>query len=100
MIQKTQEIAGTSLQGYTHPTTRALLTAVLGEPITYEEGDKVTIEWGIRLGSTIATVYDWKRYELGTPANDEVMRYHIGGNNENAVILVDTLIQLARKLAL
>jgi translation initiation factor IF-1 len=27
-------------------------------------GDKVTIEWGIRFeDGTIATIYDWKRYE-------------------------------------
>ena len=99
MLKRTQEVSGTSLQGYTHPTTRAQITAVLGEPVVYEGGDKVTIEWGIRLGSTVATVYDWKRGEAGTPANDEVMAYNIGGNDQNAVVLVDTLIQLGRKLA-
>ena len=99
MLKRTQEVSGTSLQGYTHPTTRAELTAVLGEPVVYEGGDKVTIEWGIRLGSTVATIYDWKRYEAGTPANDEVMAYNIGGNDQNAVVLVDTLIQLGRQLA-
>ena len=98
MLKRTEETTGTSLQGYTEPTTRAELTAVLGEPVTYEDS-KVTIQWGIRLGSTVATVYDWKRGEAGTPANDEEMAYNIGGNDQNAVLLVDTLIQLGRKLA-
>jgi NAD(P)-dependent dehydrogenase (short-subunit alcohol dehydrogenase family) len=78
--------------------TRAEITGVFGEPMTYEDS-KITLQWGIRLGSTVATVYDWKRGEAGTPANDEEMLYNIGGNDQNAVLLVDTLIQLGRKLA-
>jgi hypothetical protein len=99
MLKRTQEIDGTSLQGYTSPTTRAELTAILGEPIQFEGGDKVTIEWGVRLGSTLATVYDWKRYEAGTPALDEVMVYNIGGNDQKAVALIEGLLQLGRKVA-
>lgn len=99
MLKRTEEIAGTSLQGYTPPTTRDELSAVLGEPIQYEGGDKVTIEWGVRLGSTVATVYDWKRYEQGTPANDEKMVYNIGGNDPKAVTLIEGLLQLGRKVA-
>jgi hypothetical protein len=98
MFKRTEETSGTSLQGYTEPTTRAELTAVFGEPVTYEDS-KTTLEWGMRFGSTIATIYDWKRGEEGTPANNEEMVYHIGGNDQNAVLLVDALIQLGRKLA-
>ena len=98
MLKRTEETSGTSLQGYTEPTTRAELTAIFGEPVTYEDS-KITLEWGMRFGSTIATIYDWKRYETGTPANDEIIAYNIGGNDQNAVVLVDTLIQLGRKLA-
>jgi hypothetical protein len=97
MLKRTQEIDGTSLRGEI-VTTRAELTAVLGEPMTYEEGGKVTLQWGVRLGSTVATVYDWKRGEAGTPKNDEEMAYNIGGNDQNAVLLVDTLIKLSQKL--
>ncbi len=98
MLKRTEEIDGTSLRGEI-VTTRAELTAVLGEPMTYEEGGKVTIEWGVRLGSTVATVYDWKRYEEGTPTDHEEIAYHIGGHNEKAVLLVQSLVELGRKVA-
>lgn len=98
MLKRTEEIDGTSLCGEI-VATRAELTAVLGEPMTYEEGGKVTIEWGVRLGSTVATVYDWKRYELGTPADDEAISYHIGGHNEKALTLIKSLVTLSRRLA-
>ena len=74
------EISGTFLQGFTEPTTRRELTALFGEPTHREEGDKVTIEWSLDFGGgNIATIYDWKRYELGAPRQDEKMVYHIGG---------------------
>ncbi len=98
MLKRSEEISGTSLQGYTHPTTRAELTAVLGEPVTYEDS-KVTIQWGIRLGSTVATVYDWKRYEEGTPTDHEAYSYHIGGHDEKALTLIESLVTLSRRLA-
>lgn len=99
MLKRTEETAGTWLQGQTPITTRAELTALLGEPTQYEGGDKVTIEWGFRFGSTVATVYDWKRYELGTPADNEEMIYNIGGNDPKAVYLVNGLLELSRKVA-
>lgn len=97
MLKRTEEIDGTSLRGEI-VATRAELTAVLGEPIQYEGGDKVTIEWGVRLGSTVATVYDWKRYEEGTPTDHEAYSYHIGGHDQKAVLLVETLVELGRKV--
>ena len=98
MITRTEEIAGTSLRGEIVATRREL-TAVLGEPMTYEEGGKVTLEWGVRLGSTVATVYDWKRYEEGEPLDDEVYTYHIGGNDGKAVTLIESLVKLGREVA-
>jgi len=98
MLKRTEETDGTSLRGEIL-TTRAELTAVLGEPITYEEGGKVTIEWGVRLGSTVATVYDWKRYEEGTPTDHEAYSYHIGGHDEKALTLIESLVTLSRRLA-
>ena len=87
-MKRTEEIAGTSLQGYIE-TTRAELTRVFGEPIEYEEGGKVTIEWGILFeDGTIATIYDWKRYELGSPTDPEVMQFNIGGFSVRAAELV------------
>lgn len=90
----TQEVAGTWLQGHTTPTTRRKLSAVFGEPIQYEEGDKVTLEWGIQFeDGTIATIYDWKRYEQGTPALDEEMSYNVGGISPDAVARVEEALK-------
>jgi len=82
------ETSGTWLQGHIE-TTRAELTKAFGEPTQYGEGDKVTIEWGIQFDDgTIATIYDWKRYELGTPKDPEIVSYNIGGLSSRAVDLV------------
>ena len=97
MITRTEEIEGTHFIGYVK-TTRADLTALFGEPIEYEGGDKVTIEWGIRFGSTIATIYDWKRYEEGTPGQTELYAYHVGGRDGKALDLVNTLLDLGKKV--
>jgi hypothetical protein len=87
------EIAGTFLQGYVE-TTKAELVSVFGDPIQYADGDKVTIEWGIRFeDGTIATIYDWKRYERGTPKDNERMTYNIGGLTPRAVELVNLAIK-------
>ena len=79
---------GTSLQGYV-TTTLDTLIGTFGEPEYYGEGDKVTVDFTILFDNgTIATVYDWKRYEKGTPGLDEVFQYNIGGHNLEAVALV------------
>jgi hypothetical protein len=75
-------------------TTRAELTKTFGEPIEYEMGEKVTLEWGILFeDGTIATIYDWKRYELGTPAQNEKIVYHVGGMSPRACELVTEALQ-------
>jgi hypothetical protein len=82
------EASGTSLQGYI-VTTRAKLINAFGKPNSYAEGDKVTLEWCLDFGGgVIATVYDWKRYELKTPQLNEEMTYHIGGLNQESVLMV------------
>jgi hypothetical protein len=88
------EIGG-SLMGYVWNVTRAELETVFGKP-TFDEsveefsGDgKITVEWCLRFeDGTEATIYDWKRYELGTPALHERMDWNIGGNEFRAVELV------------
>ena len=98
MIKRTDNIDGTHLIGEVK-TTRAELTALFGKPIEYgEAGDKVTIEWGIKWGETIATIYDWKRYEEGTPEMNEVYLYHIGGRDGRALELVKGLLDLGKKV--
>lgn len=82
------EGSGTSLMGYVE-TTLETLTKAFGEPYDWGYGDKVTTEWTLVFeDSTIATIYDWKRYDLGAPSADELYEWHIGGNSKDAVARV------------
>ncbi len=79
---------GTSLMGYVL-ATRDELEATFGEPYEYGAGDKVTTEWVLHFEDlTIATIYDWKRYEQGAPYPDENYDWHIGGDSALAVTRV------------
>jgi hypothetical protein len=85
----TDVVVGSSLKGYIK-TTRATIETIFGQP-TYENPfeDKITTEWVVELidengDSVIATIYDWKRYEMGKPASDEVIYWHIGGFSNEA----------------
>lgn len=89
---RTNAIDGTSLQGEIS-TTKAQLIETFGAPNwessfdpTFHTGEKVTIEWAMVFeDGTVATIYDWKRYEEGTPDLNEVYSYHIGGMSPLAV---------------
>lgn len=84
------DINGTSLQGEI-VTTRAEIEAVFGQPTysTQDEWEKVTTEWDITFSDgTVATIYDWKRYEMGAPKMYESYGWHIGGRTHYAVSLV------------
>lgn len=89
---RTNAIYGTSLQGEIS-TTKAQLIETFGAPNwestfdpTFHTGEKVTIEWAMVFeDGTLATIYDWKRYEEGTPDLNEVYSYHIGGMSPLAV---------------
>jgi hypothetical protein len=90
---------GTSLQGYVTTTMRDLI-AVFDEPTFYYPGDKVTVEWvHVFSDGSVATVYDWKRYELGVPDMDEVMEYNIGGFNKDVVELVKKAVLAEGRLS-
>lgn len=89
---------GTSLQGYVE-TTRSHLVSVFGEPAIDDphSRDKITTEWVIRFldtDETIATIYDWKRYQQGSPAIHESYQWHIGGNSQAAVDLVCAVLEV------
>lgn len=81
---------GTSLQGYTETTMRKLIE-VFGQPEYYGDGgDKVTVEWCLKFeDGTVATIYDWKRYELGTPELDELIHWNVGGFSPVALATVE-----------
>lgn len=93
---RTEETAGTWLQGHI-VTRRANLEAVFGEPTFYEGGGKVTVEWGLKFeDGTLATIYDWKRYEKGKPALDEEMTYNVGGLVPEALAKVQEALEASR----
>lgn len=76
-------VNGSSLRGYIS-TTHAALVETFGAPSFEGEGDKVTCEWVIVFDDgTVATIYDWKQYELGTPYH--TYDWHIGGFDVDAV---------------
>lgn len=95
---ESQEANASSLKGYV-TTTRNILTQIFGEPNYGESGDgKITVEWILKFNNKhIATIYDWKQYELGTPALDEVYEWHIGGFSYEVVSMIQ---EAADKFAL
>jgi len=83
------DINGTWLQGYTVATRREL-EATFGAPCFEGEGDKTTTEWAIRFDDgVVASIYDWKRYEMGAPEMDERIEWNIGGRDPLAVERVE-----------
>ena len=93
---RTEETSGTWLQGHI-VTTRANLEAVFGEPTFYEGSGKVTVEWGLKFeDGTLATIYDWKRYEEGKPALDEEITYNVGGLVREALVKVNEALKASR----
>lgn len=88
-ITKNVPVNGTWLQGYIVATRREL-EATFGAPCFEGEGDKVTTEWQLFFtDGTVATIYDWKRYEMGAPEMDERITWNIGGTSYLAVERVE-----------
>jgi hypothetical protein len=96
------ETNGTCLCGYIN-ATRAQLEKVFGAPVEYDEQDgdgKVTTTWDIQFAEgTVATLYDWKRYEQGAPKDDEVIDWHIGGRGDGSVLLIHEAFRVALGLS-
>lgn len=99
---KNVDATATSGQGIIHSVTRAEIEAAFGAP-TYEasteDTDKVTTEWCIGFADgTVATIYDWKRYELGRPELHERIDWNVGGKNPRAVQLVIETLNLGARI--
>jgi len=89
---------GTSLKGHVTTTMRDLISA-FGEPTFYYPGEKVTVEWVHTFSDgSVATIYDWKRYDLGAPDMDELMEYNVGGFNRDVVELVKSAVLAKERL--
>lgn len=92
MLDNWKAVSGTSLRGYV-TATREEIEAVFGAPTIAkaEPDDKVTTKWYLMFDDgvgTVATIYDWKRYELGAPIYGERVEWHIGGHSETAVVRI------------
>ena len=90
MVERTQAVDGTYLQGHITATYAELVRA-FGEP---DEGcdSKTRAEWGLRFdGGTIATIYDWKS-DLDDVKS--VSHWNIGGHFERAVQHVENALYL------
>lgn len=87
-FQKTSGMSacGTSLQDYMVASYYDLVK-VFGEP-TYTDGyvdEKVNFEWVLSNGKNVVTIYNWKDYDGGRRAQDDLnYRWHIGGHNSLA----------------
>ena len=76
--------------------TRSRLVEVFGQPMYTSTSGKTTTEWVVEFetdeGPTVATIYDWKRYELGAPGLNEEIAWNIGGHSPRARSLVEEAI--------
>jgi hypothetical protein len=98
-VGQTENVLGTSVQGSVIATRRRI-EAAFGAPTFFcdDEDEKVTTEWGLEFSdgsgrTVIATVYDWKRYEMGPPGMGEECEWNIGGKDARVVELVAQAIQ-------
>lgn len=95
----TNAIVGTSLQGYIVATRRQIETAFGAPTWTNGSEDKVTTEWAVVFDSVdeddiVATIYDWKRYEMGAPEMDERIVWNIGGRSMRALSRVEKVLRV------
>jgi len=97
--QGLEAVNGTSLKGYV-VATRSELEKALGAPTwnTPSPDGKITTEWVLRFSDdTVATIYDWKRYEEGAPEMDERIEWHIGGHTNEVLLSVERCLGIASR---
>ncbi len=89
---------GTSYHHHSIDASVKQLKAILGQP-TYESndgGDKVNFEWVRETpNGSVFTVYDYKEYRK--LKQNEIVNWHIGGNNSD--IAGSALEQIGRALS-
>jgi hypothetical protein len=84
-----EDINGTSLQGYVVATYEEL-TDAFGASVG--ASDKVEFEWQVKFSDgTVATVYDWKRYETEPPVG--LFTWNVGGRSSESVTLVEEALK-------
>lgn len=81
-------INGTSLKGYIEGWSYDDMVHVLGEPTFNEPSgdDKTQVEWVVRFGNQVFTIYDWKTYDREFTLN-KLTTWNVGGK-ESAMGLI------------
>jgi hypothetical protein len=92
-FKRTEEVAGTCLQGYI-TATREQLQTVFGEPGAGDDY-KFFFHWGIEVTEqdgtkTIATIYDWK-YDYKVDEEEKIV-WNIGGSSREAVRVISAIL--------
>ncbi len=83
-------VSGTHKVGSLMNISYNSLTNILGEPTWLGEvdvEDKVCVEWVIKYGDSIYTIYDWKTYSLEYTQN-ELKTWSIGGKDSASELLL------------
>ena len=89
-MEATENVGGTSLQGYIKAPYEKLLE-VFGAPnSTLCDNYKTDVEWAFKFADgTVATLYNWKngRNYLGDEGSElnDIYEWNVGGFNEKAV---------------
>ena len=97
MKKNAQAGRGTCLQGYLH-TDRKTLRAIFGNCNVAGDGDRCQYEWGLSIGGTLVTIYDFKE-PRGVKATDSI-QWHIGGASPAAVLMLKEYLHQQRHWAL
>ena len=70
------------------------LVDLFGEPTRDTDGYKVDVEWIIKSGDTVVTIYNWKNGPNYTGRGDvtKITNWHIGGHDANSIVLMNELL--------
>lgn len=101
-MNRTNNINGTSLQGYLECSYKNLIE-VLGEPhMIGAAGDKVDVEWAYEIDGVVFTIYNWKNGKCyNGDAGDfveNITSWNVGGRNKNAYYLAKSVTEKHTKL--
>lgn len=84
-MQVSASTTGTSYKGCIEATFDELV-ATFGNPGREGDPDKIRAQWVVDTPSGIATIYDWKQYDI---AIEDVIHWHIGGHDAEVVAWVN-----------
>ena len=89
-MEATENVGGTSLQGYIKASYEQLLNAFGAPNSTLCDNYKTDVEWAFKFADgTVATLYNWKNGknylgDEGLELND-IYEWNVGGFNDKAV---------------